>query len=301
MKLKIDGVSKQYVYKLALDHFTTELTEGVYGLLGPNGAGKTTLLRILADVLNPSEGKITVDGQDKNTMKEGYRDLIGYLPQDCGFYRNFTAFRFLMYISALKGIEKKAATEKTLSLIKLVNLENEGDKKIGSFSGGMKQRLGIAQALLNDPKILILDEPTAGLDPKERIRFRNIISQISGNRIIILSTHIVSDIEYIAKEIIFLKQGKLIKQGKPQELLEALEGKVWTVNVSEEYLTELERDYKIGNVMRQGEGIEVRIISDTKPLFNAVSQKARLEDMYLDYFDEEAGDGAGADATVDRA
>jgi ABC-2 type transport system ATP-binding protein len=301
MKLKIDGISKQYLHKLALDNFSMELTEGVYGLLGPNGAGKTTLLRILADVLNPSEGKITVDGENKNIMNERYRELIGYLPQDCGYYKNFTAHRFLMYVSALKGLEKKAATVKVQSLLKLVNLEEESNNKIGNFSGGMRQRLGIAQALLNDPKLLILDEPTAGLDPKERIRFRNVISQISGDRIIILSTHIVSDIEYIAKEVILLKQGKLIKQGKPQEFLEALEGKVWSVTISEDYLTEFERDYKIGNVIRQGDGIEVRVISATKPLFNAVSQKARLEDMYLDYFDEESGDDMNAGAAINKA
>lgn len=287
MKLKIDGISKQYVYKQALKNFSLELTEGVYGLVGPNGSGKTTLLRIIADVLEPTEGKITVDGIDKNRLDEKYRELLGYLPQDCGFYKNFTAYKFLIYIAALKGLDKGLASEKSMELLKVVNLENEANKKIGTFSGGMRQRLGIAQSLLNDPKILILDEPTSGLDPKERIRFRNLISEISGDRIIILSTHIVSDIEYIAKEVILLKEGQLIRKEQPEALLRELNGKVWSACIPESALVELERDYRIGNVVRKGNGIEVRIISDTKPIPNAVLQESRLEDMYLYYFDEE--------------
>lgn len=287
MKLKIDGISKQYVYKQALKNFSLELTEGVYGLVGPNGSGKTTLLRIIADVLEPTEGKITVDGIDKNRLDEKYRELLGYLPQDCGFYKNFTAYKFLIYIAALKGLDKGLASEKSMELLKVVNLENEANKKIGTFSGGMRQRLGIAQSLLNDPKILILDEPTSGLDPKERIRFRNLISEISGDRIIILSTHIVSDIEYIAKEVILLKEGQLIRKEQPEALLRELNGKVWSACIPESALVELERDYRIGNVVRKGNGIEVRIISDTKPIPNAVLQDSRLEDMYLYYFDEE--------------
>jgi ABC-type multidrug transport system ATPase subunit len=193
-----------------------------------------------------------------------------------------------MYISALKGIDKNAASRKSMELLRMVNLEDEADKKIGGFSGGMRQRLGIAQSLLNDPKILILDEPTSGLDPKERIRFRNLISQISGDRIIILSTHIVSDIEYIAKEVMLLKEGKLIEKSGPESLVKKLIGKVWSANIPEEALLELEKEYKIGNVVRREDGVEVRIISDTKPVFNAVPQQPRLEDMYLYYFDEEA-------------
>ncbi|MDF2674129.1 MAG: transporter ATP-binding protein [Clostridiales bacterium] len=290
MKLKIDGISKQYLYKQALKDFSLELTEGVYGLVGPNGSGKTTLLRIIADVLEPTEGKIMVDGQDKNKLDERYRELLGYLPQDCSFYKNFTAYKFLMYIAALKGLDKDFALKKSMELLKIVNLENESDKKIGTFSGGMRQRLGIAQSLLNDPKILILDEPTSGLDPKERIRFRNLISQISGDRIIILSTHIVSDIEYIAKEVILLKEGQLIRKDQPEILLKELKGKVWSACIPEDALMEMEKDYRIGNVVRRDGGVEVRIISDVKPVNNAVIQEPRLEDMYLYYFDEEVED-----------
>lgn len=290
MKLKIEGISKQYVHKEALKDFSSELSEGVYGLVGPNGSGKTTLLRIIADVLEPTEGKIMVDGQDKGKLDEKYRELLGYLPQDCGFYKNFTAYKFLMYIAALKGLDKGLASKKSMELLGVVNLEDESNKKIATFSGGMKQRLGIAQALLNDPKILILDEPTSGLDPKERIRFRNLISQISGDRIIILSTHIVSDIEYIAKEVILLKEGQLIRKDKPEKLLKELEGKVWSVYIPESALIELERDHRIGNIVRRDNGVEIRIISDTKPFYNAVIQEPRLEDMYLYYFDEEAED-----------
>lgn len=287
MKLKIEGISKQYLYKQALRDFSSELTEGVYGLVGPNGSGKTTLLRIIADVLEPTEGRIIVDNQDKNKLDEKYRELLGYLPQDCGFYKGFTAYKFLMYISALKGLDRDLASKKSMELLKMVNLENQSDKKIGTFSGGMRQRLGIAQSLLNDPKILILDEPTSGLDPKERIRFRNLISQISGDRIIILSTHIVSDIEYIAKEVILLKEGQLIRKEQPEKLLNELKGKVWSLCIPENALMELERDYRIGNIARRGNEVEVRIIADTKPMHNAVIQEPRLEDMYLYYFNEE--------------
>lgn len=286
MKLEIRNLSKQYVYNLALNNFSLELTEGVYGLLGPNGSGKTTLLRIIADVLKPTEGKIFFDGEDKDVMNERYRDILGYLPQECGFYKNFTAYKFLMYISALKGIEKGLASRKAMELLEVVNLRDEAEKKIGSFSGGMRQRLGIAQALLNDPKILILDEPTSGLDPKERIRFRNLISEIANDRIIILSTHIVSDVEYIAKEVILLKKGQLIRKEKPEILLSEFDGKVWTANIEEELLSDMEKSFKIGNIVRQDKGIQVRMVSEEKPVFSAVQQKPRLEDMYLYYFDE---------------
>lgn len=300
MRLKIEGITKEYTYKTALDQVSLELTEGVYGLLGPNGAGKTTLMRILADVLEPGEGQITVDGRNKKEMKEEYRALLGYLPQDCGFYRNYSAYKFLMYIAALKGMNKKEAALKSRELLKLVNLEQEWDNKIGGFSGGMKQRLGIAQALLNEPKILILDEPTAGLDPKERVRFRSIISQISKDRIILLSTHIISDIEFIAKELLFLKDGKLIKGGKPQALLKELDGKLWSVQCTEEQLEQLTKEFRVSNAAWKVEGISARILSDEKPAAYAISQEPRLEDLYLYFFDEEPEEGGSQDAGSDR-
>ena len=287
MIVKIDNVSKQFRDVKAVCSFNAELTEGVYGLLGPNGSGKTTLLRIMADVLKPDEGGIFVDGRDKNILDEKYRELIGYLPQECGFYRNFTARRFLMYVSSLKGIEKNEALKKTDELLELVNLKEDAERKTGGFSRGMKQRLGIAQALLNDPRILILDEPTSGLDPKERIRFRNLISQISKDRIVILSTHIVTDIEYIAKDVLLIKKGKLIKNETPESLLKELDGKVFSAVVPSDMLDELQKNFHISNIIRRNNAVEIRMISDKKPLDNAQLEEARLEDVYLYYFDEE--------------
>lgn len=287
MIVKIDNVSKQFRDVKAVCSFNAELTEGVYGLLGPNGSGKTTLLRIMADVLKPDEGGIFVDGRDKNILDEKYRELIGYLPQECGFYRNFTARRFLMYVSSLKGIEKNEALKKTDELLELVNLKEDAERKTGGFSRGMKQRLGIAQALLNDPRILILDEPTSGLDPKERIRFRNLISQISKDRIVILSTHIVTDIEYIAKDVLLIKKGKLIKNETPESLLKELDGKVFSSVVPSDMLDELQKNFHISNIIRRNNAVEIRMISDKKPLENAQLEEARLEDVYLYYFDEE--------------
>jgi ABC-type multidrug transport system ATPase subunit len=285
--VKIDNISKQFGDINAVSNFKAELTEGVYGLLGPNGSGKTTLLRMMADVLKPDEGNIFVDGKDKNVLDEKYREIIGYLPQECGFYRNFTAMRFLMYISALKGIEKDNAAEKSMELLELVNLKDDISRKIGGFSRGMKQRLGIAQALLNDPRILILDEPTSGLDPKERIRFRNLISQISKDRIVILSTHIVTDIEYIAKDVLLIKKGKLIKNETPETLLKGLEGKVFSAIVSSDMLDELQSNMLVSNIIRRETSVEVRIISDNQPFTNAIIERPRLEDVYLYYFQEE--------------
>ena len=221
MELIIDRVSRQYKNKIAVDRISLKLHRGVHGLLGANGAGKTTLMRMLCGILKPTGGTIAFDGID--VSEESYRAILGYLPQDFGYYPEFSAADFLLYLAALKGIPKDRAKRKTRELLELVSLSDVSRKKIKTFSGGMKQRLGIAQALLNDPKLLILDEPTAGLDPKERVRFRNLIEELGKNKIVLLSTHIVSDIEHIADQVLIMKDGQLIYQGKWEETREDLE------------------------------------------------------------------------------
>lgn len=212
MELSIDRLTKQYQNKIAVDHISLRLNTGIYGLLGANGAGKTTLMRMVCGILKPTSGTITFDGID--VSEERYRSMLGYLPQDFGYYPEFTGEDFLLYMAALKGMRKPQARRKTVELLKLVSLHDVAKKKIKTYSGGMKQRLGIAQALLNQPKILVLDEPTAGLDPKERVRFRDLIKDLGKDSIVLLSTHIVSDIEHIADDILMMKSGQLIYQGK---------------------------------------------------------------------------------------
>lgn len=212
MKLVTDRLSKQYKNRIAVDRVSVSLQKGVYGLLGANGAGKTTFMRMLCGILKPTSGTITFDGID--VSEEAYRAVLGYLPQDFGYYPEFNATDFLLYFAALKGIPRHQADRKAKELLQLVGLQDVRRKKIKTFSGGMKQRLGIAQALLNDPKLLVLDEPTAGLDPKERVRFRNLIETLGQESIVLLSTHIVSDIEHIADEVLMMKDGQLIWQGK---------------------------------------------------------------------------------------
>ena len=212
MELIIDQISKQYETKIAVDHISVTLQKGVYGLLGSNGAGKTTLMRMICGILKPTNGTISFDGID--VSEENYRSILGYLPQDFGYYPEFTGMDFLLYMSALKGIEKSQAKRKTKELLQLVSLQDVAKKKIKTYSGGMKQRLGIAQTLLNQPKLLVLDEPTAGLDPKERVRFRNLIANLGKESIVLLSTHIVSDIEQIADKVLIMKDGQLIYQDK---------------------------------------------------------------------------------------
>ena len=221
MELVIDRLTKQFQNKIAVDRISLRLHSGVFGLLGTNGAGKTTLMRMLCGILQPTGGTIAFDGMD--VREEGYRAVLGYLPQDFGYYPEFTAMDFLLYMAALKGLPKPSAKRRANELLELVGLEDMGRKKIKTFSGGMKQRLGIAQALLNDPKLLILDEPTAGLDPKERVRFRNLIGQIGKDSIVLLSTHIVSDIEHIADEVLMMKDGNLIYHGAWDEQMGDLE------------------------------------------------------------------------------
>lgn len=287
MKLFIEHLSKQYGEKKALDDIHVELTSGVYGILGANGSGKTTLMRILASVAKPTSGSIYLDGQDIYQLNHQYRDLIGYLPQHVGLYKSFTAEKLLSYIASLKGLSKEEANKKVAEVMDLVGLSEHKKEKVGKFSGGMKRRVGIAQALLNDPSILIVDEPTAGLDPKERIRFRNLLSQIASNRIVLLSTHIVSDIEFIAKEVLILKGGRLIQKETPQALLKGLENKVWSLLVKEEEVDYYQSTFRVGNIVRLENGIQLRILHDERPHEQAIKETANLEDLYLYYFDEE--------------
>lgn len=285
MELKIDRVTKKYGSKIACDRISLTLEKGVYGLLGANGAGKTTLMRMICGILNPSSGSLSCDGID--VSQEEYRELLGYLPQDFGYYPEFTAQDFMMYIAALKGIPKSRAKVKTVELLEMVSLKNEAKKKIKTFSGGMKQRLGIAQALLNDPKILVLDEPTAGLDPKERIKFRNIISRMGADRIILLSTHIVSDIEHIANTILIMKDGQMIHEGSLEDIIAVIRDKVWECNVSYNEADEYGAKYPIINTRNEGDMVFLRLVSDEKPCEDANNVEATLEDLYLYYFSGE--------------
>lgn len=287
MELRIENLTKQYGANLAVNNLSLTLSTGVYGLLGANGAGKTTLMRLLCDILPPTSGQIFYDGQNIRESGDRYRNVLGYLPQDFGYYPDFTAFKFLMYMSAVKGLSRGFAKERSLELLDEVGLLQVKDKKIKTFSGGMKQRLGIAQAMLNDPRVLILDEPTAGLDPKERVRFRNLISTFSRNKIVLLSTHIVSDVEYIAGDIIVMKKGQLLHQGRPHEIIHTIDGKVWECRVPNEKAGELIERCNVGNLRAEGEETTLRIISDEKPLESAQAVDPNLEDLYLYYFADE--------------
>lgn len=285
MELKLNGLTKKYNDKIAVNQMCATFVPGVYGLLGANGAGKTTLMRMICDVLTPSSGEILVDGNRISTMGENYRRLLGYLPQKFGYYPDYTAKEFLYYIAALKGIPKIQAKKQTSTLLELVSLSNVANKKIKTFSGGMKQRLGIAQAVLGNPKILILDEPTAGLDPKERVRFRNLIADFAQDKIVILSTHIVSDVEYIADYILLMKDGGLLITKSADEVAHEMDGKVWTCNISKERVDEVNERYSIVNLHHSETGnVIMRIVSDEKPFENATSAEPTLEDLYMYHF-----------------
>ena len=271
MELKVTQLTKQYGLKTAVDHLDITLSNGVYGLLGANGAGKTTLMRLLCNIQTPTFGKITLDGKDISVLGERYRNLLGYLPQHFRYYPEFTAWDFLMYVATLKGLSEKQAKNKTSELLEAVDLSKEGHHKIKTFSGGMKQRLGIAQAMLNNARILILDEPTAGLDPKDRI--------------VILSRHIVSDVEFIAEEIIMMKAGRVLHFGRPQEITEEIEGYVWECMVPTRYAEQYSGTLNVSNLRNiENECTVLRVISESKPMENAVQVKPTLEDLYLFYF-----------------
>ena len=285
MELKTIGLTKKFGKKTAVNNLHLTLTNGVYGLLGANGAGKTTLMRLLCSLQTPTHGKILLNNKNILALGEDYRSLLGYLPQHFGYYPDFTALDFLLYIAALKGLNEINAYKKSKELLESVGLSAESRHKIKTFSGGMKQRLGIAQAMLNNPRILILDEPTAGLDPKERVRFRNLISAFSKDRIVILSTHIVSDVEFIAEEIIMIKSGTIVHFGKPQEITAEINGQVWECIVPTSCAEKYAAAYNTSNlrVLNDCETI-LRMIADHPPIANATQVPPNLEDLYLFYF-----------------
>ena len=291
MKLAMEHLSKQFKNKIAVKQIDTILTEGVYGFLGANGAGKTTLLQMICGIIEPTSGEVKIDGENNIQMGERFRDMLGYLPQEFGYTPGFTANDFMLYIASIKGLPPRFAKRKTKELLKLVNLEKDAGRKIRTFSGGMKRRLGIAQALLNDPKILILDEPTAGLDPKERAYFRNIIAEMSKDKIIIISTHIVSDIEYISDQVLIMKKGKFILQGPADELLKEVKNEVWSCRVPNNQWSNFERTHCIANSHVMKEVIEARVISTSSPIEGAIIVEPTLEDLYLKLFSDELQEG----------
>ena len=290
MDLRISNLTKDFDGFKAVNNFSFSMDCGVYGLLGVNGAGKTTLMRMLTTLMKPTSGQITWDGEDVFAMDGQYRMLLGYLPQDFGYYPDFSVYDYLMYIAALKGIRPAVAKQRVKELLKQVGLVKARNKKMKTLSGGMKRRAGIAQAMLNDPKILILDEPTAGLDPSERIRFRNLISELSEDRIVLLSTHIVSDIEYIANDILLMKDGQLVISGTSEDIITSMPESVWICRVAKNSIDACLKKYKVSNVKTIPGGAELRIISRTQPTENAIQVDATLEDVFLYYFGERAGE-----------
>ncbi len=286
MQLKFDRISKSFGNNRALSDFSAELEPGIYALLGPNGAGKSTLMNILTDNLNADEGRIFFDGEDIRKMGVRFREKLGFMPQYPGMYGSFTAERFLWYISALKGVPEEKAKRSIPELLEAVELSDAAGKRIASFSGGMKQRLALAQAVLGDPAVLVLDEPTAGLDPKQRIAVRNYISKIAFNKIVIIATHVVSDVEYIARDVILLKKGVVVDQAPPARLLSRIEGRVWRVPVKPEDVAELQAKYTVTSIQKGDSGVCLRVLSASAPSADAVLTAPSLEDYYLHVFGE---------------
>lgn len=293
MELEMNNLTKKFGDFTAVKQLNLSMTRGVYGLLGKNGAGKTTFMRMLCTLLTPTEGNILCDGRDIFKMKGEYRKLLGYLPQDFGFYPEFTVRDYLLYIASIKGLPPAVAKKRTKELLAAVGLEKYAGRKMKKLSGGMKRRAGIAQAMMNHPKILILDEPTAGLDPNERIRFRNLISEFSEDRLVLLSTHIVSDVEYIANDIWLMNEGEIVRQGTPKQITESMKQKVWECLVEKRAVPLLARQYKISNMKADTQGVQVRVIAGEKPAEYAKEAVPSLEDAFLYYFGEEAGDNHG--------
>lgn len=294
MELEIRNLSKRYGKKTAVRGVELSITPGVWGLIGANGAGKTTLMRMIAGILPPSSGRVLYDGVDIRDLGEAYRDALGYLPQSFGFYPEFTVTDYLEYVAALKGIGKPECRKKMEELLELLSLTEVRKKKIKKLSGGMQRRVGLAQAMLNDPDVLILDEPTGGLDPGERVRFRNFLSEFAQGRIVLISTHIVSDVEYIAAQNVIMKEGRIIGAGKTEELLGAVAGKVFTAVIRQDELPRYEEAVRIVSMKgERGGQVGVRYISDTPEIPDSCPAEPRLEDLYLWLFRREAASREG--------
>ena len=281
MELTIDHLSKRYGQHWALRELSLRCTPGMLGLVGPNGAGKTSLVRMIATLLEPTEGTIRWNGQDIRTHGQALRQVLGYLPQDFGVYREFSGRQFLRYLAAMKGLPKSIANKRVDEVIEIANLEAVADRKLPTYSGGMKQRIGIAQALLNDPELLIVDEPTAGLDPAERVRFRTLLASLTSNRIIILSTHIISDVEAVASRLMILQEGRVLSDTTPEALLVQTAGKVWSVTTDQATAMLLQTSYQVSTMVNQLHGVTLRIVSVTRPHEAAVVIDPSLEDAYL--------------------
>ena len=282
MELSVQDITKKYSDKVAVNDVSLNIEKGITGLLGANGAGKTTLMRMIADIIQPDAGSITYDGVPITVLDSEYRNIFGYLPQEFGFYPEFTVIDYLDYMAALKGLTKADSKRKIDSLLEQMTLTDVRRKKIRKLSGGMRRRVGIAQALLNDPEILILDEPTAGLDPGERIKFRQLLSEFSQDRIVLISTHIVSDVEYIATRQAIMKDGKIIRDGSTDTLVKEMDGKVWECTVDNRDIKELEKALQIVNLKNvSSDRTEIRFISDTQTINNASNVSPRLEDLYM--------------------
>ncbi len=288
MELKMNTLTKEFQTLRAVNGISYTMHNGVYGLLGVNGAGKTTLMRMLCTLMKPDSGSITWNGVDIFKLDGEYRKLLGYLPQEFGFYPEFSVYDYLMYIASIKGLRPTTAKKRIETLLSQVGMSKARNKKMKKLSGGMKRRVGIAQAMLNDPKILILDEPTAGLDPNERIRFRNLISELSEDRMVLLSTHIVSDIEYIANEILLMKDGSLTLSGTAEEIIASIPEKIWNCTVFKSEISNYMKQYKISNIKTVADGAQLRVISLESPCEHAVLESATLEDAFLYYFGEKA-------------
>ena len=290
MELQFKDVTKDYGGIHAVNHVTYDIKKGVYGLLGVNGAGKTTLMRMLCTAINPTDGVILWDGKDIFSLGASYRNILGYLPQNYGFYPDLSVYDYMMYIASIKGLRSMTAKKRTIKLLEQVGLSEKRKNKMRTLSGGMLRRVGIAQAMLNDPRILVLDEPTAGLDPNERIRFRNLISELSEDRLVLLSTHIVSDVEYIANEIILMKEGKFFYTGTSEKIISTMNMSVWHCTIPKGELNSYLKKYLVGNVRTVSDGIELRVLSKEPPSSNAIQIEATLEDAFLLHFGEKAGD-----------